>query len=259
MKASHAIAADLRQLIARGKLKAGDPLAVESELVDRLGASKGVVREALRILELEGLVEVRRGLGGGPRVRHPSISEAAQGMGIYLQLGDVPVLDAWTARDRIIGGAVERLAQERSRSAVGALERCVAALAALVGEFDAYYPQLLDVAETTVRLAGNATEYVLVVALRHIMAVELDLATRSVADVNEALDAEMFITAAWHDVVRNVRAGHPQAARQAYDRQADLIRGGIADRNPGITVVDVVAGESVFRLNRGPDISLVRH
>ncbi len=110
MKASHAIAADLRQLIARGELKAGDSLPVERELVDRLGASRGVVREALRILEREGLVEVRRGLGGGPRVRHPSISEAAQGMGVYLQLGDVPVLDAWTARDRIIGCAVERLA-----------------------------------------------------------------------------------------------------------------------------------------------------
>lgn len=259
MKASHAIAADLRQLIARGKLKAGDPLAVESELVDRLGASKGVVREALRILELEGLVEVRRGLGGGPRVRHPSISEAAHGMGVYLQLGDVPVLDAWTARDRIIGAAVERLAGDRSRSAVGALEQCVAALAALVGEFDAYYLQLLDVAETTVRLAGNATEYVLVVALRHIMAVELDLATRSVVDVNEAVDAEMIIAAAWHDVVRNVRTGHPQAARRAYDRQADLIREGIASRNPGITVVDVVSGESLSRLDQGREISLVRH
>jgi GntR family transcriptional repressor for pyruvate dehydrogenase complex len=259
MKASHAIAADLRQLIARGKLKAGDPLGVESELVDRFGASKGVVREALRILELEGLVEVRRGVGGGPRVRHPSISEAAQGMGIYLQLGDVPVLDAWTARDRIIGEAVERLAQERSAAAAAALERCVAALAGLVGDFDAYYLQLLDVAETTVLLAGNATEHVLVVALRHIMAVELDAATRSVVDVNEAVDAEVFIATAWHDVVRNIRAGHPQAARRAYDRQADRIREGITNRNPEIRVVDVVSGESLRRLDDGREISLVRH
>jgi len=179
-------------------------------------------------------------------------------MGIYLQLGDVPVLDAWTARDRIIGAAVERLAGERSATAVEVLDRCVAALAVLVGEFDAYYPQLLDVAETAVRLAGNATEYVLVVALRHIVAVELDAATRSVADVDEAVDAEKFITAAWHDVVRNVRAGHPQSARRAYDRQADLIRGGIASRNPGITVVDVVSGQSLRRLDEGHEISLVR-
>jgi DNA-binding GntR family transcriptional regulator len=34
MKASHAIAADLRQLIARGELTAGDSLPVEKEFVD---------------------------------------------------------------------------------------------------------------------------------------------------------------------------------------------------------------------------------
>jgi DNA-binding FadR family transcriptional regulator len=248
MKASHAIAANLRQLIARGELKAGDSLPVERELVDRLGSSRGVVREALRILEREGLVEVRRGLGGGPRVRHPSISEAVQGMGIYLQLGDVPVLDAWTARDRIIGCAVERLALARSRAVVGELERCVAGLVVRVGDFDAYSLQLLDVAETAVRLAGNATEHMLVVALRHIMAAELDAATKTVV-VSDAVDAERFITAAWQDVVCAVKDRHPRAARRAYDRQADLIRAGIADRNPGIELVDVVSAAPFARLH----------
>jgi DNA-binding FadR family transcriptional regulator len=246
MKASHAIAADLRQLIAQGDLKAGDSLPVERVLGERLGSSRGVVREALRILEREGLVEVRRGLGGGPRVRHPSISEAVQGMGVYLQLGDVPVLDAWTARDRIIGCAVERLAAGRSQRVVGELERCVTGLALRVGDFDAYARQLLDVAETAVRLAGNATEHMLVVALRHIMAVELDAATKT-AVVNDALDAERFITAAWQDVVSNIRAHDPGAARRAYDRQADLIRDGIAVRNPGIRLVDVASAAPLAR------------
>ena len=77
MKASIAVAADLRARIARGDLVAGQALPVESELMVELGVSKGVMREALRILEQQGLVEVRRGVGGGPRVRHPSIAEAA--------------------------------------------------------------------------------------------------------------------------------------------------------------------------------------
>src|SRR3984957_2026940 len=142
MKASHSIAAGFRQLIARGELKAGDPLPIESQLVDQLGASKGVVREALRILETEGLVEVRRGLGGGPRVRHPSISHAAQAIGVYLQIGDVPVTDVWETRDRVVAGAVERLAQDRGGRELAPLEASVARLTALVGDLDAYYPQL---------------------------------------------------------------------------------------------------------------------
>lgn len=238
MKASQAIAEEFRQLIARGELKDGEPLPVESELVDHLGASKGVVREALRILETEGLIEVRRGLGGGPRVRHPSISDAAKGMGVYLQIGDVPVIDAWTARDRIIAAAVERLATDRTPPAVAELERSVAELGARVGAFDAYYPQLLDVGETAVRLAGNATEHVLVVALRHIVAVELDTATRAVVDVREAVAAEELITGAWSDAVRQIRARRPKAARRAYERQADLIRNGLAEQMRYARVVD---------------------
>lgn len=246
MKASLGIAAEFRQLIASGQLKAGDPLPVESELVERLGASRGVVREALRILETEGLVEVRRGLGGGPRVRHPSISEAAQGMGIYLQIGDVPVLDAWTARDRIIGASVERLAVGCPEATAAELDRTVGQLAALVGDLDAYYPQLIAVAETVVRLAGNATERVLVVALSHIIAAELEAATRTVDDLAEAVNAERFITKAWEDTVRNVKAGRPGAARRAYDRQADLVRDGIALRAGGATVVDVFGSGAQF-------------
>lgn len=239
VKASLSIAADFRERIARGELCAGDPLPVESDLMDELGVSKGVVREALRILETEGLVEVRRGLGGGPRVRHPSISEAAMGMGVYLQIGDVRVFDVWMARDQLIGSAVERLAANRTELDVVALEAGVDDLTKLVGDFDAYYVQLLDVGETAVLLAGNVTSHVLVVALRHVIAAELEAATRSLVDVDEARDAEDQVARSWRDVTRHVKAGRPKAARRAYDRQADLVRNGVHEMLEDTTVVDV--------------------
>jgi DNA-binding GntR family transcriptional regulator len=222
-------------------LRAGEPLPVESELMDSLGVSKGVVREALRILETEGLIEVRRGLGGGPRVRHPSISEAAKAIGIYLQIGDVLVTDVWETRDRIIGGAVERLAGRTEGRDLAALDASVAALASLVGDFDAYYPQLLDVGEKAVLAAGSATEYVIVVSLRHIIAVELQVATRAVVDVAAAVGAEETVTQAWTDTLRHVRAGRAAAARRAYQRQADLIRTGLWDQMKDATVGDLIA------------------
>jgi DNA-binding FadR family transcriptional regulator len=240
VKASQTIAAEFRKRIARGELKAGDPLPVESELVESLGASKGVVREALRILETEGLIEVRRGLGGGPRVRHPSISDAAKGMGVYLQIGDVPVIDVWDARDRIIAAAVERLAGDREADGLAELEASIDELERMVGDFDTYNLQLLDVAETAVRAAGNATEHMLVVALRHVIAAELDAATRLIVDAQEAVDAEHTVTTAWRDALRHIRAGHGNAARRAYERQATLIRDGLAERMEQTTVVDAV-------------------
>jgi GntR family transcriptional repressor for pyruvate dehydrogenase complex len=239
VKASLSIAADFRERIARGELRAGDPLPVESDLMEELGVSKGVVREALRILETEGLVEVRRGLGGGPRVRHPSISEAAMGMGVYLQIGDVRVFDVWLARDQIIGNAVERLATTGNELDVITLEASVQDLTALVGDFDAYYVQLLDVGETAVLHAGNVTNHVLVVALRHVIAAELEAATRSVVDVDEARQAEDQVARSWREVLRHVKAGRAKAARRAYDLQADLVRDGVHEMLEDTTVVDV--------------------
>jgi len=242
MKASLAIAALFRERIARGDLREGQPLPTESELVEELGAAKSTVRESLRILETEGLIEVKRGLGGGPRVRHPSIAAIARGVGVYLQIGDVLVTDVWEARDRIVSAAVERLAEARPPEGVRQLTEAVDELRALVGDFDAFYPQLLLVAETAVQGAGNRTDHVLVVALRHVVATELEDATRAIVDVAQARAAEEDLTARWDDVTRHVRAGHARAAREAFDEQAEILRGGLAEFMGlrGRRVVDVV-------------------
>jgi DNA-binding FadR family transcriptional regulator len=244
MKASIAVAADLRARIARGDLVDGQALPVESELMVELGVSKGVMREALRILEQQGLIEVRRGVGGGPRVRHPSIAEAAMAFGIFLQVAEVPVGDVWRSRDRIVAAAIERLADQRTDDDLRQLDEAVGQLSLLVGDFDAYYGQLLDVGETVVALSGSRTDTALVAALRHIMAAELEAATRHVLeariDVDLATQAEATIAASWRDVVVHIRRRRPGRARQAFDRQATLILGaGFRTKLDAETVLDV--------------------
>ncbi|WP_020018003.1 FadR/GntR family transcriptional regulator [Promicromonospora sukumoe] len=53
----------LRTLIADGSLQPGDKLSSEGELSERLGVSRGSVREAIRTLSALGVVETRRGAG----------------------------------------------------------------------------------------------------------------------------------------------------------------------------------------------------
>ncbi len=253
-KASLVIAADFRSRIAAGELQEGQPLPVESALVDELGVSKAVVREALRILENEGLVEVRRGLGGGPRVRHPSVPEVAKGMGVYLQIGDVLVTDVWETRDRIIGAAVERLAASGSPSAHDALVTHVDHLAEAVGRFEEFWPRLMTVGEAAVLATGSATEHLIVLSLRHIVAAELAAATRGITDIEEAVGVERQISRRWHDVGRHVRAGRWRAARSAHDWQAELVRQGLWSRMEGVTV-----GAAIGRSGSRRPPALSRH
>ena len=65
------VAAQLERLILDGALKPGDKLPPERELAERFGVSRSAVREAIRSLELKGLVEPRP--GEGTLVRTPSI------------------------------------------------------------------------------------------------------------------------------------------------------------------------------------------
>src|SRR5438270_5179461 len=155
MKASITIAGQIRSRIARADLLPGDPLPVEDELTAEFGCSRPVVREALRILETEGFVEVRRGLGGGPRVRHPSISDTAKTVGIHLQIGDVAVLDVWVARDRIVAAAVERLSLARSEVDLRPLADEVDTLRQSIGDFAHFNDHVLAAGEVAVALAGN--------------------------------------------------------------------------------------------------------
>jgi GntR family transcriptional regulator, transcriptional repressor for pyruvate dehydrogenase complex len=59
----------IRALISSGALTVGEKLPTEQELSKQLGVSRSSVREALRVLEAEGSIEIRRGSGAFISVR----------------------------------------------------------------------------------------------------------------------------------------------------------------------------------------------
>ena len=54
---------EIRRMIAAGELKPGDMLPTENELTQRLGVSKSSVREAVKMMQAIGIVEIQRGKG----------------------------------------------------------------------------------------------------------------------------------------------------------------------------------------------------
>src|ERR1700745_3015562 len=92
------IADELRALIVSGKLSEGDSLGHEPDLVERFGVSRPSLREALRILEAEGLVTVVRGVRGGVIVHEPNGSMTARTAALVLQARNVSIADVFEAR-----------------------------------------------------------------------------------------------------------------------------------------------------------------
>jgi GntR family transcriptional repressor for pyruvate dehydrogenase complex len=70
-KAAQIVARTLRRLIADGELKAGDFLPNEAKLIDQFAVSRATLREAVRLLEADGLIEVRPGARTPPEYYFP--------------------------------------------------------------------------------------------------------------------------------------------------------------------------------------------
>lgn len=87
------VAEELRRQIIDGELADGDLLPRQDDLVRRFNVSLVSLREALRILETEGLVSVRRGNRGGAIVHAPGKSSAAYMLGLVLQSNSVGLTD----------------------------------------------------------------------------------------------------------------------------------------------------------------------
>lgn len=87
-KASDVIITDIRDRILFQRLPVGTRLPNEVELMEQYGLGRVTVREALRVLERDGLVEIRRGPTGGIFVRHTDISQASDAMAMLFRFND---------------------------------------------------------------------------------------------------------------------------------------------------------------------------
>jgi GntR family transcriptional regulator, transcriptional repressor for pyruvate dehydrogenase complex len=117
------VAASLRALIIEGKLQRGDALPPERELAKQFGVSRATVREALRVLQLWGLVEARQ--GGGNYVRAPSLEHIVGPLSTIIE-GNRELQDELMDARAIFEPAVCWLAaQRRTESDLAAIEAIV--------------------------------------------------------------------------------------------------------------------------------------
>jgi len=111
-KIAELIAEQIQDGITAGRLRAGDSLPSEAAIMASFGASRPPVREALRILESDGLISVRRGSKGGIWVVRPDHRTVAAKMRNAIKLWET---DAAEAAALVAGAelaAVQSLAEQ---------------------------------------------------------------------------------------------------------------------------------------------------
>lgn len=88
----------IKETIMADNLIPGDRLPQEKELIERYSASKSTVREALKSLEVQGLIKTKTGPGGGAFIDSMTESRAMSLLSNYLFTRDISIKDIYTLR-----------------------------------------------------------------------------------------------------------------------------------------------------------------
>lgn len=161
------VAGVIRERILAGDLDEGDALPGLEELGREVGVSPPSMREALRILENEGLITVRRGNLGGAIVHRPKTESAAYMLGLALQNQQTRVTDMTVALAHLETLCFTLCARraDRSTALVPALRKYQEHSAAVIDDIEQFTAACHRFHDEVIRGCGNESLSLAVEAL----------------------------------------------------------------------------------------------
>jgi GntR family transcriptional repressor for pyruvate dehydrogenase complex len=203
-KASQTLADDLRERILGGEFVEGTPLPPERELVTQHGMGRTTVREALRVLEVQGLVEIKTGRNGGAYVRKPSQDSVASTVSLFIRGGRIKLTDLLESREAIEPQCARLAAKYRTDEDLARLDAANEAIA-------------VEPAGLAAFLQANVDWHISVA-----MATHNELLTGFMLALSRAIYASTENEAFVDDVVRRTAMrAHRSITRAIRDRDAD--------------------------------------
>jgi DNA-binding FadR family transcriptional regulator len=210
-RAYEAVVEQLRQQIATGKIRPGDRLPSERDLAAMLKVSRNTVREAMRTLELSGLIQLRTGGDRGAYVIRGTSSAIVNGMRDLYFLGAITPEALMEAR-RAVGASVVRIATPRLTDvAVEALEQNVAA-ADEAGASGAYDSQAAIHREFHVLLAKATGNFILIAMMEGLM----DVVEQMVRTMGPTGEHDNYTSQSRRKLLQHLKRRDAQAAEKEY-------------------------------------------
>ncbi|GAA4681252.1 FadR/GntR family transcriptional regulator [Gordonia humi] len=206
-KAAELTASRIVDDILGRRLIVGDKLPTEQEMLDQYEVSRESLREALRLLEMQGIVDIKRGPGGGPFVAPLNAGYLARTTSLYFHLSGATyaeLLDTWAALEPMLAERAARLPTSRhKREMITPFLHYDTESHVEVELFDDFN----DFHSVIATLSGNRTLTLVTQAVDHIM----------VEQVLQSLDpvAEREMLSHSHaDIAQAILDGRPAKARK---------------------------------------------
>lgn len=230
----------LRARIVDGELADGDLLPKQDDVLAEFRVSRPSIREAMRILETEGLVSVRRGNVGGAEVHAPKPRNAAYMLGLVMQSERVPLADVASAL-RILEPACAALAATRHDGGDAVVSQLQALNTKAEEQLDdgpAFTRLAREWHAAMVESCGNQTMLLLVGTLETIWSHHESLWADHTAAEGRYPDvkARRLVLRAHVKITDAIAVGNDEAAHRAARRHLDEAQTYLLTANPDTTV-----------------------
>jgi DNA-binding FadR family transcriptional regulator len=112
----------IQDAILSGKLEPGSKLPAERTLKDVFNTSRGTLREALRVLEQKGLIDIKLGVAGGAIVKRIDTEPIIESLALLIRSGEVSLKHIAEFRIIIEGSIMELAARHTTKKDIQDLE-----------------------------------------------------------------------------------------------------------------------------------------
>lgn len=134
----------------------GDRLPPEKLMLEEYQIGRGTLRESLRFLELQGLISLKPGPGGGPIVEPPNGSGLATSLTLLLQLENAPYRDIVETRETLEPAMARYAAARITAEQLESLKASVDRMAANIGDEEVFAETNQEFHDIVARGSGNS-------------------------------------------------------------------------------------------------------
>ncbi len=120
------IVEQIQEAVLSGKLKPGERLPAERELKDMFNTSRGTLREALRVLEQKGIIEIKLGVAGGAIVKRINSEPMAESLALLIRSGKISLEHISEFRIKMEGSLTELATMRATKADIQQMEQLLA-------------------------------------------------------------------------------------------------------------------------------------
>jgi DNA-binding FadR family transcriptional regulator len=174
-RVAEVIAAELRRRILLGEVADGGQLDKQRELAESFNVSFPAVREALRILESEGLLMVRRGSIGGSVVRTPRAGNVAYALALVLQSRGASLQDLVVALQQLEPLCAAACARRGDRlvAVTPLLDPIIEKAHQVIDDPEAFAAEAMSFHDVLIAQCGNTAQTLIVGAMQSLWSAQM--------------------------------------------------------------------------------------